>query len=112
MRSDGEGASFVGGGDEPEQQLGAGVVERGEPDFVDQDEVDPQEGLDDLADGVVGEAAVEGFDEIGGGEVADPLSGIDGGVAEGDEEVGSCRCRRVRPGTTFSLAAIHSRLVR
>ena len=37
--SDAEGASFVGGGDEPEQQLGAGVVEWGEADLVDDDEV-------------------------------------------------------------------------
>ena len=32
-------------------------------------------------------AAVEGLDELGGGEVADPVPGLDGGVAEGDEEV-------------------------
>src|SRR5499433_1213931 len=32
-----QGAAFVGGGDEPEQQLGSGVVQRGEPDFVDQE---------------------------------------------------------------------------
>jgi hypothetical protein len=30
-----------------------------------------QQRFDDLADGVVGQAAVEGFDEVGGGEVAD-----------------------------------------
>ena len=35
VAGDAEGAAFVGGGDEPEQQLGAGVVEGGEPDFVD-----------------------------------------------------------------------------
>ena len=35
VAGDAQGAAFVGGGDEPEQQLGAGVVERGEPDFVD-----------------------------------------------------------------------------
>ena len=28
-------AAFVGGGDEPEQQLGAGVVQRGEAELVD-----------------------------------------------------------------------------
>ena len=32
---DAERAALVGGGDEPEQQLGAGVVEGREPDFVD-----------------------------------------------------------------------------
>ena len=39
VRRDAERASFVGAGDEPEEQLGARVVERGEPDLVDQDEV-------------------------------------------------------------------------
>ena len=29
--SDAEGSAFVGGGDESEEQLGAGVVQRGEP---------------------------------------------------------------------------------
>jgi hypothetical protein len=33
--ADGQGAAFVGGGDEAEQQLGAGVVQRCEPDLVD-----------------------------------------------------------------------------
>jgi hypothetical protein len=31
----GQGAAFVGGGHKPEQQLGAGVIERGEPDLID-----------------------------------------------------------------------------
>ena len=79
VRADGQGAAFVGAGDEPEQQLGAGVVERGEAEFVEDDQVDPQQGFDDLADGVVGQAAVEGFDEVGGGEVADLVPGVDRG---------------------------------
>lgn len=87
MGSDSERASFVGGGDEPEEQLGPVVVERSEPDLVDQDQVGFEDRLDDPADGVVGEAAVEGLDEVGGGEVPDAVSGIDCGVAEGDEEV-------------------------
>ena len=89
--ADGQGAAFVGGGDEPEQQLGAGVVERGEPDFVDDDQVGAEQGVDDLADGVVGQAAVEGVDEVGGGEVADLVPGVDRGDAEPDEECDSCR---------------------
>ena len=60
MDGDAQGAAFVGGGDEPEQQLGAGVVQRREPDFVDHDEVVAEQGVDDPADGVVGQAAVEG----------------------------------------------------
>jgi hypothetical protein len=55
----GQGAPFVGGGDEPEQQLGAGVIERGEPEFVEDDEVVAEQVLDRLANGVVGEGAVE-----------------------------------------------------
>ena len=74
-----ERAAFVGGGDEPEQQLGAGVIERGEADFVDEDQVVAEQVLDDLADGVVGQAAVEGLDQVGGGEVADLVPGVDGG---------------------------------
>ena len=30
-----QGAAFVGGGDEPEQQLGSGVVQRGEAELID-----------------------------------------------------------------------------
>lgn len=33
--ADAQAAAFVGGGDEPEQQLGAGVIQRCEADFVD-----------------------------------------------------------------------------
>jgi len=35
VRCDRQGAALVGGGDEPKQQLSAGVVEWGEPNFVD-----------------------------------------------------------------------------
>jgi hypothetical protein len=35
VRPDPEGAAFVGGGDEPEQQLRAGVIQRREAQFVD-----------------------------------------------------------------------------
>jgi hypothetical protein len=34
VAGDAEGEAFVGGGDEPEQRLGSGVVQGGEPDFV------------------------------------------------------------------------------
>ena len=86
--SDPEGAAFVGGGDEPEQQLGTGVVERGEAEFVDDDQVVAEQVLDDAADGVVGQGPVEGLDEVGGGEVADLVPGVDGGDAERDQDVG------------------------
>jgi hypothetical protein len=55
---DAEGAPFVSGGDEPEQQLGAGVVQRCEAEFVDDDQVVTQQAVDDLSDAVIGQAAV------------------------------------------------------
>ena len=72
-----EAAAFVGGGDEAEQQLGSGVVQRCEPEFVEDDQVVAEEGVDDVADGVVGQPPVEGVDEVGGGQVADPVAGVD-----------------------------------
>jgi len=85
--SDTQGALFVGGGDEPEQQLGAGVIEWREAQLIDDDQVVAEQVLDDAADGVVGQAPVEGLDELGGGEVADLASGCDGGDAERDQAV-------------------------
>jgi len=41
VRGDRRGAAFVGAGDEPEQQLSAGVVQRRETDLVDDDQVGP-----------------------------------------------------------------------
>ncbi len=55
---------FVGGGDEPEEQLCAVVVEWGEADLVDEHEVGAQDRFDLAADGVVGEAAVERFRRV------------------------------------------------
>ena len=85
MAGDAQCAAFVGCGDDPEQQLRAGVIQWGEADFVDEDEVVAQQGVDDAADGVVGQAAVERFDEFSCGEVANSVSGVDGGDAERDE---------------------------
>jgi len=59
VAGDAQGTAFVGGGDEPEQQLGAGVVQRGEPDFVDQKQVVAEQGVDHFPDAVVGQAAVD-----------------------------------------------------
>jgi Bifunctional DNA primase/polymerase, N-terminal len=36
---------------------------------------------------------VEGLDEFGGGQVADPMPGVDGGVAEGQQQVGLAASR-------------------
>ena len=111
VASDAQCSSFVGGGDDAEQQLCAGVVERCEADLVDQDQLVAKQGVDYCADAVVGEAAVEGFDELGGGEVADPVSGVHGG----DASATSMWLLPVPAGPTrqrFSWAVIHSRLAR
>ena len=42
VRADGQGAAFVGAGDEPEQQLCAGVIERCEAELVEDDQVDSE----------------------------------------------------------------------
>lgn len=48
MGGDAEGSAFVGGGDEAEQQLRSGFVERREPDLVDEQDVVAQEVSMDL----------------------------------------------------------------
>ena len=106
--SEAEGSAFVAGGDEPEQELGSGVVQRREAEFIDQDQVVAEQAVDEFPDGVVGESAVEGFDEFGGGEVADPVAVFDGGDAQPDRvwdlpvPAGPIR-------QTFSAARIHSK---
>ena len=81
------------------------------PSSSTDDQVVAEQGVDDPADGVVGQAPVEGFDEVGGGEVADPVAGVDGGDAEGESRwdlpvpAGPIR-------HTFSAARIHSREAR
>ena len=57
----------------------AGVVQGFAPELVEEDEVVAEQGVDEAADGVVGQAAVEGLDEVGGGEVPDPVPVFDGG---------------------------------
>jgi hypothetical protein len=42
VRADGQGSAFVGAGDKAEQQLCSGVIERGEAQFVEDDQVDPK----------------------------------------------------------------------
>ena len=66
---------LVGGGDEAEQVVGGDAVHGGEAEVVDDDEVVAQQPFDELADGVVGQAAVERFDQLVGGEEADLLAG-------------------------------------
>jgi site-specific DNA recombinase len=87
VRGDADGAAFVGGGDDAEEQLRAGVIQRREPDLADDDQVVAQQGVDDPSGAVVGQAAVEGLDQLGGGEVADTVACLDGGGAGSDEQV-------------------------
>ena len=87
VAGDAEGSAFVGGRDHAEQQLRAGVVQRREADFVDEDQVVAEQGVDHFPDAVVGQAAVEGVGQVGGGEVADLVAGADGGDAQGDQDV-------------------------
>ena len=56
---------------------------------------------------VVGQTGVEGLDAVGGGEVANPLPGVDRLVPDGDEQVGLPRPRRPTRHR-FSLAAVRS----
>ena len=94
VRGDGQAAAFVGGGDEPQLRLGAGVVQRGEPDLVQDHQVVAEKCVDDLAGGVVGQPAVEGLDEIGCGAVLHPVSGGHRCVPEGYQGVRLSRAGR------------------
>lgn len=95
MRGDSQRAALIAGGHESKQQLGAGVIERGEANFVQYDEVGAEQCVDNLADGVVGQPAVEHLDEVSYGEVADFESGVHGGVPAADEQM-----TLARPGRT------------
>jgi hypothetical protein len=90
--------------------VSADEVEGGEAELVDDDRVEAYEGVDVAGDAVVGDTAVEGLDEVGRREVADPHACCDCGVAGGDEKVGlpvPARPTRHR----FSFAVTHSREV-
>jgi hypothetical protein len=84
---DAERPVLAGRGDEADKQLRPGGVHRGEADLVDQDEVAPEDLLDDAADRVVGESPVGGLDEIRRGDIADPLPRLDRLVAERNQQV-------------------------
>ena len=91
-------ALFVGGGDEAEQVVGGDAVQGGEAEVVDDDEVVAQQAFDQFADGVVGEAAVERFDQLVGLEEADFVAGGDRGAPERLGEVALADAGRARPG--------------
>ena len=87
VRRDPETAPFVGRRDEAEQQLGAVIIERREAKLVDDDEIEAQQRIDDLADGVVGESTIEGLDQLRSAEVAHAHAVCHRGVAGGDQEM-------------------------
>ena len=59
MAGDAQAPALVGGGYEAKEQLTTSGVERGEAKLVKEDEVGPQQVVDEPADGVIGEAPVE-----------------------------------------------------
>src|SRR5476651_1876249 len=64
------------------QVIGGDTVQGGEAEVVDHDEVMAQESFDQSPDGVVGEAAVERFDQLVGLEEPDPGAGGDRGAPQ------------------------------
>jgi hypothetical protein len=80
------------------------------PTFNEHDVV-AEQGVDEFPDAVVGQAAVESCDQVGGGEVADPVPGFGRGDAERHEHV----ALPVPAGPIrqpFSAARTHSRETR
>ena len=51
---------------------------------LDDDDVVAEQVLDHATDGVVGHGPVEGLHEVGRGEVPNLVTGLDGGVAQGE----------------------------
>lgn len=80
------------------KQLGARQVQRREAEFVDDHEVTPEERVNQFADRVVGQSAIQRLDQVGGAEVADAKPGLHRGVTEADEQVRFFPCQRGQPG--------------
>ena len=100
-------ATFIGGGDEAEEQLGAGEVERGKAELIDDQQVGAQEVVNEPADGIVSEPAVKGLDQVCGGE-ADPKPSLDSSVTQADEEISGAR----RADLARAFAIRHPRMNR
>ena len=82
-----EAAPLVRGGDEAEEQLRAHGIERRKPELVDDDQITAEQAVDQLADGVVGEAAVQRLHKVSGGEIADPAPRGHRCVARTDQQM-------------------------
>src|SRR2546422_2870281 len=94
MAGHAQATAFVGGGHETKEQLGTRVIERSKSQLVDQDQLMAQEVADDLADRVVGQAAVQGFDQISSDQVADLQAAFYGAHAAADQRVAFAGARR------------------
>jgi len=70
-----------------EQQLAAGLGEGQVAEFVDDDEVDPGELVDEGAGATVAQLALQAVDEVDRVEEADPATAVHGVGADGDGEV-------------------------
>ena len=92
MAGQAQAASLIGGGDEAEEQLRRGLVERSEANLVNQDHVVAQQAVNDAADGVVRQPAVELLDQVGGSGVAHTQAMFDG--AQSDACSGSSHVQR------------------
>jgi hypothetical protein len=71
--------------------------------------VDAEHVVDDPADRVVGQTAVESLDQIGSGEVANAQTGLHHGVADTDKKVWFAGARRTDQTQVLSWPRIHSR---
>jgi hypothetical protein len=98
---DAERSSFIGRGHEPEQELGPDIVERREAELVDDHEVGPQQTLDQPADAVVGQTAIERLHECCRSEVADSLARSNGSFTEADQAVTLSGSRRSNQDQVF-----------
>ena len=61
------------------------MIEWSETDVVENEEIVPAQHFDGFPDGVVCHCPVEVLDKVDGGEVADFVTGVHGGVSEGDQ---------------------------
>lgn len=72
------GAAFVGGATKRNSRWAPVSPERCEPELVADDQVVAEQGIDNLADGVIGLCPEEGFNQLGSGEVADLVPDLHG----------------------------------
>jgi hypothetical protein len=89
-----QAAMFIRGGHETEQQLGTGLIQGCEAQLIDQDQVVAEYGVDELANGIVGESAIEGLDQIGGDEIPHPQASLDRAIPHANQAVAFARANR------------------